>query len=51
MGPIGQANWQMRVSSIQANGGTPLGEFSKVAANELLQMRATTATAPIDCGL
>ncbi len=39
MGPIGQTDWKSRVSSIQANGGTMLGEFSKVAANELLKMR------------
>ncbi len=41
MGPIGDSNWQARVAEIRANGGTMLGQFSKVGADELLKLRAT----------
>ena len=40
MGPIGNADWKERIASIRADGGTMLGLFSKVAADELLKMRA-----------
>lgn len=41
MGKIGEADWRGRVESIRAEGGTMLGEFSKVAADELLKLRST----------
>jgi len=40
MGKIGDADWRGRVESIKAEGGTMLGEFSKVGADELLKLRA-----------
>jgi len=39
IGPIGAANWQDRINGIRAEGGTMLGQFSKVAADELLKLR------------
>lgn len=41
MGKIGDADWQNRVASIKAEGGTMLGEFSKLGADELLKLRAS----------
>lgn len=40
MGKIGDANWRERVTRIKAEGGTLLGEFSKIGADELLKLRA-----------
>jgi hypothetical protein len=41
MGPISASNWQARIAEIRPEGGTMLGQFSKVAADELLKLRAT----------
>ena len=40
MGKIGDAAWKEQVSRIRADGGTMLGAFSKVGADELLKLRA-----------
>jgi uncharacterized protein YegL len=40
VGPVGKSNWRSRVGGIQANGGTPLGQFIKDAADTLLKLRA-----------
>ncbi len=41
MGLIKSSPWQQRVAQIQAAGGTPLGQYSKTAADELLRLRAS----------
>lgn len=41
MGKIGETDWRGRVESIRAEGGTMLGEFSKIGADALLKLRAT----------
>ncbi len=40
MGKIGDAVWKEPITKIKAEGGTMLGEFSKVATDELLKLRA-----------
>jgi von Willebrand factor type A domain len=40
MGPIGDIAWQGRIAAIEAKGGTLLGQFSKIGADELLKLRA-----------
>ena len=40
MGKIGDSNWRERVERIKAEGGTMLGEFSKIGADALLKLRA-----------
>ncbi len=40
MGKIGEADWRKRIGSIKAEGGTMLGEFSKIGADTLLKLRA-----------
>lgn len=40
MGKIGAAAWQERIARIRAEGGTMLGAFTKVGADELLKLRA-----------
>lgn len=40
MGPVGDAAWKERIGKIQAKGGTQLGEFSKIGADALLNLRA-----------
>ena len=40
MGKIGDADWRERVGSIRAEGGTMLGEFSKIGSDELLKLRS-----------
>jgi uncharacterized protein YegL len=39
LGPLNRQNAIARVNSIQANGGTPLGEAMRIAADELLRVR------------
>lgn len=41
IGKIGDTDWRERVGRIKAEGGTMLGEFSKVGADELLKLRAS----------
>ncbi len=41
MDRVNATPWQQRVAQIKAAGGTPLGQFSKTAADELLRMRAS----------
>ena len=41
--PVGEptpARWQQPLAHVQASGGTPLGEFTRQAADELLALRA-----------
>ncbi len=40
MGPIDASNWRNRIAAIRPEGGTMLGKFSKVAADELLKLRS-----------
>jgi hypothetical protein len=40
LGPLKATNWQNRVAQIEAQGGTPLGEYMKVGADQLLVARA-----------
>ena len=40
VGPIGTSDWKPRIANIRADGGTMLGQFSKVAADELLKLRS-----------
>ena len=39
MGVINATPWQQRIDQISAAGGTPLGQFTKIAADELLKLR------------